>query len=81
MKIVLTKHAKEMLDIRRISHTWLRQAIQKPDTSEQGRESTVVLYRKFGDTYLKVIIRHQVNQILVITTYWISHRRMKEKYL
>lgn len=58
-KIFYTKHAKEMLDFRRINLIKVEQSIKNPDETFDAREGKRVYLKNFGDNYLKLIIAEE----------------------
>ena len=77
--MVFTNHAREALVFRKISEQETKQAINKPDFRKLSRGDTEILYRRFGDRYLKVVVRAGIKMVTVITEYWIEKERAQKE--
>lgn len=78
MKVKFTKHAEEMLLFRKIKKEQVVAAIEKPDDKSKGESDKKVLYKDFGENYLKVVIVKEKNEVVVITEHWIAKKRVKK---
>lgn len=78
MKIVYTKHAKEMLPFRKITKNQVESTINNPDNKSKGKNDKDVLYKDFGQIFLKVVISKEKGTIFVITEHWIEKKRVKK---
>lgn len=78
MKIVYTKHAKEIIAIRSLKRSYIRSCLMKPDMVVDAREGKQAFLKDLGVNYLKVIAKQENNDLVVITAYWIEKHRLKE---
>ncbi|KKR78056.1 MAG: hypothetical protein UU23_C0004G0038 [Candidatus Curtissbacteria bacterium GW2011_GWA1_40_9] len=78
MKIVYTKHAKEMLLFRKITKHQVENTIKNPENKSSGRKGKSILFKDFGNNLLKVVISQENSTIFVITEHWIAKKRVKK---
>ncbi|MBU7012967.1 MAG: DUF4258 domain-containing protein [Theionarchaea archaeon] len=70
-----TKHAEDMMKIRKISKNLIDETLSDPDGIISQNE-TRINYKVVGDKMLRVIYKKRGNSYIVITTY-LTH---KERY-
>lgn len=77
MKIIFSSHAILKMGQRRISRTLAREVVINPDFTRPSYGLREERYKKFGQNYLKAIIKVESGQIMVITAHWIA--KVKDK--
>ena len=77
MNIVFSLHAELKIKQRQMSRPYIIQTVTDPDFEKPGRSLRVELYRKFGENYLKVVIKREAIKIIVITTHWVAKLKNK----
>ena len=77
MKIVFTKHAKDMLNLRGIKKTQVRKCLQKPDKILPAKFGKKAYLKDFGKNYLKVIVSEEMKNKAIVTLYWLDKKRVK----
>ena len=75
MKIIYTKHAEEMLIFRQISKKIVQECVNNPDEILPAREGKKIYLKDFGKNYLKLVLAHQKDAFIVITTHWLAKKR------
>jgi hypothetical protein len=70
MTITYTEHAKQRMQHRNISKTEVEQTINDPYFTVPSRLDRLIVVKKYGDKYLKVICEKSNNKITVVTVYW-----------
>jgi len=78
MKILFTKHAKEMLLQRRIPQAKVVECLNDPDKVIDSKESKNIYIKDFGNNFLKVIAATERETYIVITLYWLAKKRLKK---
>lgn len=82
MNIVLTKHAREVLDERSIAMEWLMRVIEtparvEPDPKDARLEHRLGRVQEHGDRVLRIIVTRGIVPPRVITAYF--DRTMKDR--
>ena len=77
MEIVYTKHASEMLALRKIRKTFVAKCVRKPDNILPAREGKKIYLKDFGTNYLKVVVAEEENSLVIITLHWLAKKRLK----
>lgn len=77
MRIVYTKHAKDMLKLRKLPKTKVKACLKNPDVVVQARQNKQAYLKDFGNNYLKVIAVPELNKLIVITLYWLERKRIR----
>lgn len=67
-----------MLALRNIKKKQVEETIKTTDNRTEGYENKIVLYKNFGNNYLKVVIAKEGNEVVVITNHWIAKKRIKK---
>ncbi|MEK7586336.1 MAG: DUF4258 domain-containing protein [Patescibacteria group bacterium] len=75
--IIFSLHAELKIKQRRISKYDVIQTVTDPDFEKSGHSFRVERYRKFGENYLKVVIKREAISIIVITTHWVAKLKNK----
>jgi len=75
MKIVFTKHSKEMLILRNIKKEYVKSTLTNPDQIRKGKLGKKIYLKDLGKNYLKVIVSVENNNHIVITQYWLDRKR------
>lgn len=70
MKINYTEHAKSRMKHRKISKSEVEDTVLHPYFSVPSRFGRLIVVRKCGDRYLKVIHEKSNDKITVVTVYW-----------
>ena len=79
MRIIFTKHAKDMLSQRKIEKELVEKTVRKADYKLEGKYDKKVYLKKFKKNYLKVIVSEEENELYVITLYWLSPKRLRKE--
>ena len=77
MAIIYTKHAVEMLSLRRIKRDQVEKCIEGPDEILSAREGKTIYLKDFGKNFLKMIVSEEGEDIVVVTLYWLAKKRLK----
>jgi hypothetical protein len=77
MKIVYTKHAKDMLVLRNIQMIKVEECINNPDHILPGKFGKKAYLKDFGTNYLKLIVAEEKDRKVVVTLYWLAKKRVK----
>lgn len=78
MKIIYTQRVEEMLKFRNITKLLVNACVRKPDQILEAREGKKIYLKDLGNNYLKVVVAQEEKQTIVITTYWLAKKRLKE---
>lgn len=65
-----TDHALRRLSARTIPKTLVERAVNYSDFTERSRYGTQIAIKLFGSRYLKVVLRKENDDIVIITAYW-----------
>lgn len=71
-----TKHAETRLEERDITKALVLSTLEKPDIVLPSKANRNIAIRKYNNRYLKVVYVKE-GDIIVLTTHWISPRRLK----
>lgn len=77
-RIVFTKHAEEMLEVRHVDRDKVKSVLTQPSRSIKVREGKVAYFKNFGINDLKVIVSDEKDAFVVITLYWVVKHLMKQ---
>lgn len=77
-RIVFTKHAEEVLEVRHIDRKIVTSALMQPDRTSKAREGACAYLKDFGVNSMKVIVSEEKNALVVITCYWVAKHRTKQ---
>jgi len=77
VKIIYTKHAKEMLIFRKIPKSLADQCAMNPDQTLPTRQGKKIYLKDFGENYLKLVIAHEEDILIIVTLHWLAKRRAK----
>lgn len=78
MAIIYTKHAKEMLEHRRIKQALADQCVNNPDHVLPTAEGKKIYLKDFGVNYLKLVVSEEGADKTIITVHWLDKRRVKK---
>lgn len=78
MALIYSPHAKEMLKLRGIKQTLIKQCACSPDYILPTRENRKIYLKDLGTNFLKLILAEEGNDKIIITAYWIAKRRVKQ---
>ena len=74
MKLILSSHAAEAMELRGIERTWVEAAVANPDWTESdprpGRTRSFKAIAAFGGRVLRVVHRSAEDDVMVITTHF-----------
>ena len=70
--IVFTEHSLLKLKQRNILKSLVTKVLKNPDHISKSHSNRKVCYKKIGQLYLKVIYKEEVEDIIVITQYFIK---------
>lgn len=76
-RIVFTKHAITVMQLRGLDEAILAKAIRKPDMILPTHNGKHVYLKDMGKNCLKIIISEERDALVVITAYWIAKERVK----
>lgn len=77
MAIIYTKHAKEMLLLRKINKHLVEKCTSNPDEILPALEGKRIYLKDFGKNYLKLIVSEKNDDKLIVTLYWLAKKRIK----
>ena len=77
-RIVFTKHAEEMLSVRKINKALVASCLTQPTRVTDVRESKYAYLKDFGANNLKVIVSDEKDAFVVITLYWVAKHQVKQ---
>lgn len=78
MALKYTKHAKEMLVLRRIDKKLADQTADSPDKISQAKEGLKIYLKDFGKNYLMLVISEEIGDKIVVTLHWLVKRRAEK---
>ena len=70
MRIIFSEHSLLKLKQRSIAKQKVIQTIRKPDATLPSLSDRILVYKKFGALYLKVVFIKESDTIVVITQHW-----------
>jgi len=74
-RIAFTRHADEMIALRRLNKKLIEQCIRHPGEIIPAKENKQAYIKDLGKNYLKVIIAEETQELIVVTTYWVAKDR------
>lgn len=77
MAIKYTKHAKEMLVLRKVDKRLADQTAENPDKISIGKEGKKVYLKDFGKNYLMLVVSEESGDKIVVTLHWLAKKRVK----
>lgn len=77
MPIIYTKHAKEMLALRKIEKRLIEECVNNPDEILPAYEGKKIYLKDLGKNYLKLIISEESLDKVIVTLYWLAKKRIK----
>lgn len=75
-KIIYTKHAEDMIGLRKIKRSSVADCLRDPDKTLKSRKERKIFLKNFGKNNLKVVAIEN-EEFLVITCHWIAPERIK----
>lgn len=72
MRIVFSDHARVKMEQRKIPRSFAIDTVTAPEIETPSYNFRIELYKKFGKNYLKVVIKHDDDSIVVITVHWVE---------
>ena len=72
MSIIFSLHAELKIEQRKIPRQYVVQTIDNPNFEKPAHDLRTELYRKFGKNYLKVVIKREASNIIVVTAHWVA---------
>lgn len=78
MAVVYSKHAKEMLKLRRIKQSLVNHCVCNPDYILPGQENRKIYLKDCGINFLKVVILKETGDTVIITAHWLAKKRLKK---
>ena len=72
MNSVFSNHALLKMGQRNIDKQFVLKTVNSPDFSQPSRNFREEFYKKFGGKYLKVVVKKEEKNIVVITAHWIA---------
>ena len=70
MAVTYTEHAKDRMKNRHITNLEVVEAISQPYFTVASRFNRLIVVKRYGDKYLKVIYEKSNDKITVVTVYW-----------
>jgi hypothetical protein len=77
LRILFSRHAREMLAEGNISEDLVREAILKPDRKEEKEGDVCHFIRKVGERFLRLVVRGRTEPYTVLTVFY--DRRLRRK--
>ena len=77
MAVKYTKHAKEMLALRKIDKKLVDQTVENPDKISLGKEGKKIYLKNFGRNYLMLVVSEEKGDKIVVTLHWLAKKRVK----
>lgn len=77
MEIIFSPHAALKITQRKLSRQTIIETVAHPNFSRPSYGLREELYRKFGKNYLKVVVKRESGQIIVITAHWVASLKNK----
>ncbi|MFH1170664.1 MAG: DUF4258 domain-containing protein [Candidatus Vogelbacteria bacterium] len=77
MKIIFSPHAILKIEQRKLSRQLIIETIVRPNFNRPSYGLREELYREFGKNYLKVVIKRESDQIIVVTAHWVASLKNK----
>ena len=77
MKIIFSSHALAKMGQRHISRLLVRETVVNANFVRPSYGLREERYKKFGQNYLKTVVKIEDKQIVVITAHWIA--KVKDK--
>ena len=78
MAIKYTKHAEEMLILRRIKKALVDETINNPDQISPTREGKKIYLKDFGKNYLMLVVSEETDDKIVVTLHWLAKKRVNK---
>ncbi|OGD93081.1 hypothetical protein A2697_02115 [Candidatus Curtissbacteria bacterium RIFCSPHIGHO2_01_FULL_41_44] len=78
MAIIYTRHALEMLVLRKLKKELADKCAKNPDKILPAKEGKKMYLKNFGNNYLKLIISEEGKQLVVVTLYWLAKKRAEK---
>lgn len=78
MVIIYTKHALEMLVLRKLKKELADKCAKNPDKVLSAKEGKKMYLKDFGKNYLKLIISEEREQLIIVTLYWLAKKRVEK---
>lgn len=79
MAIKYTKHAKEMLVLRRIKQEMVDETVNNPDETSPSREGKKIYLKDFGKNYLMLVVSEEMDDKIIITLHWLACQKKSKK--
>ncbi len=73
-RIAFTRHANEMIVLRRLNKKLIEQCIRHPAEIIPAKENKYAYVKDLGKNYLKVIIADEKQALIVVTAYWFAKK-------
>lgn len=71
MKIVLSRHAKEQIQIRGIPLKYIESAVRRPDNISASFRGRILYQKPFSDKMLEIVAIEENRVVTVITAYYL----------
>ncbi|MDP3918250.1 MAG: DUF4258 domain-containing protein [Candidatus Woesebacteria bacterium] len=72
MKILISEHARERIEQRKISQLKVYATVKNPETSDESYRNRILLRRNFGLKTLEVVIKVENSCIIIISAYYLE---------
>ena len=70
--IIFTRHATLKLSQRKIGKNLVIKTLKNPDKIIPTYGGRMVAFKKFRRLHFKVVFRRKINDVIVITQYWVD---------
>jgi hypothetical protein len=75
VEIIFSQHALESLEKRNIPKEFVRKAISSPNFEIKKENQRVIILKKIGNKFLKVVLVRKPTLTIVVTGHWLSVKR------
>lgn len=75
--VEFTDHARRKIKQRNLKEVWIREVLEKPDSTKPSYGNRKIAYRKIGKLYLAVIFIEEGQNLVVITAHWEKGFKLK----
>lgn len=77
MAIKYTKHAKEMLILRKIQKKLADETANNPDEISSTRDGKKIYLKDLGKNYLMLVVSEELGDKIIVTLHWLAKGRVK----
>lgn len=78
MTIKYTKHAEEMLVLRKIKKKMADETANNPDKTLPAERGLKTYLKDFGKNYLMLVVAEEEADKIIVTLHWLDKKRVKK---